>query len=76
MKKGYVRTEIFKFLNKVEKENGKSLTVQDIFEQLPKLFEHLKSEPENELQNLTFKEFSQFVQLGYMIAQQQSMFGV
>lgn len=76
MKKGYVRTELFKFLNKVEKENGKPLTVQDVFEQLPKLYEFLQSNPENELQGLDFPQFRQLAELGYMIGQQKAMFGV
>lgn len=76
MKKGYVRTEIIKYLNTVEKENGNPLSVQDIFNLLPKLYEHLRSNPENELQELDFQNFRQLAEVGYMIGQQKVQFGI
>jgi len=75
MKKAYVRTEIIKYLNAVEKENGNPLSVQDVFNLLPKLLEHLKSNPENQLQDLDFGQFRQLTEVGYMIGQQKSQFG-
>lgn len=75
MKKAYVRTEIIKYLNTVEKENGSPLSVQDVFNLLPKLLEHLKSNPENELQDLDFGQFRQLAEVGYMIGQQKAQFG-
>ena len=75
MKKGYVRTEIIKYLNTVEKENGNPLSVQDVFNLLPKLYEHLRSNPENELQELDFQNFRQLAEVGYMIGQQKAQFG-
>ena len=76
MKKGYVRTEIIKYLNTVEKENGNPLSVQDVFNLLPKVLEHLKLNPENELQDLDFGQFRQLGELGYMIGQQKVQFGL
>lgn len=75
MKKAFVRTEIIKYLNKLEKDTGKSLTVEDVFNCLPKLYEELKNNPENELEHLSFQEFRQLAELGYMIGQQKQQFG-
>ena len=75
MKKEYIRTELFKYLNKVERENGKPLSVQDVFEHLPKLYEYLKDNPETEITQITFEQFRQFAELGYMIGQQKAQFG-
>ena len=74
MKKAYVRTEIIKYLDSLEKENGNPLSVQDVFNCLPKLLEYLKSDPENELQGLDFGQFLQLVEVGYIIGQQKQHF--
>lgn len=76
MKKEYIRTELFKYLNKVERENGKPLSVQDVFEHLPKLYEFLKDNPETEISQINFGEFRQLAEVGYMIGQQKAQFGL
>ena len=76
MKKEYIRTELFKYLNKVERENGKPLSVQDVFEHLPKLYEFLKNNPETEISQISFGEFRQLAEVGYMIGQQKAQFGL
>lgn len=75
MKKAYIRTEIIKYLNKVEKNQGRILTSNDIYDKLPELYEYLKSNPENGLEGLDFSKFKELVGLGFMIAQQNYAFG-
>lgn len=75
MKKAFIRTEIIKYLNSLEKENKKDLGIQEVFNILPKLFEHLKSNPENGLGQLDYQQFHQLVMVGYLTAQQKAQFG-
>jgi len=72
MKKGYVQTEIIKFLNSEEKKLNRQLNVEDVFKVLPDLFKFLKDNQENGLENLTFDIFRQNVEVGYMMAEQDN----
>ena len=75
MKKAYIRTEIIKYLNTVEKENGNPLSVPDVFNLLPKLYEHLKSDPEIDFSGLDFQQFQEQAKFGYILGQQKAQFG-
>lgn len=69
MKKAYVRTEIYKFLNKKEKEKGSALNQQDIFNFLPELLSHLQSDSEAGMKSCTLEMMKQYATIGLLQAQ-------
>lgn len=73
MKKAYTRTEIIKFINKLEKELNRNITPNDIFDNSKKLFEHLKQDTENPIGNCDYHQFMEAMKLGFMIAQSQGV---
>jgi hypothetical protein len=76
MKKGYVRTEIIRFLNKKEKSLNHELTANDVHNFLPELYEHLKNDELCELKTCSFEEFKHHATIGFQIAMSNFAFGV
>lgn len=68
MKSGYVRTELIKFYNKLEKSLGRPLTPDDVFNELPSIYETLKNDEEKPIGDCDFPTFQNFAQAGYHMA--------
>ena len=68
MKRAYVKTELIKFYNGLEKTLGRNLTPDDIFNELPSIYETLKNDDENPIGELDYPSFLNFAQAGYHIA--------
>jgi hypothetical protein len=68
MKSGYVRTELLKFYNKLEKTLNRNLTPDDIFNELPSVYEILKNDEEKPIGELDYPSFLSFAQAGYHMA--------
>lgn len=71
MKKGYIRTEIIKYLNNLEKNNNRPLTVEDVYNNLQNLYNMLQSDTEAGMEACSFNEFQQWAAIGHQNCQFQ-----
>jgi len=56
IKKGYIRTEIFKFIEDYRENHG-SISIQDFFDNMNVIYHKLSSDPERPLNGMPYEPF-------------------